>query len=242
MWKVPRKLRDCCCGFAFAVVFIPLLQPVQAQRPSIKFKEELWEIGVLQEGEKVSHTFEFINAGNAPLRVFDAWADCGCTSVVANATAIPPGKAGTLRVTFDSRGKPGKQSKHAYIATNDPTDPQKSVELRVFVEDFHRQAGPDFKPEKIFSTACVTCHGERAKGKTGETLFVSVCATCHKAGSKTSALDQAYLAAHPAAGLRPKIADGTAKMPGFAKNRGGPLTEGQIESLITYLLSVERRK
>jgi hypothetical protein len=50
-------------------------QSLWAQRPIIQFKVESFDLGILQEGEKVTRIFEFVNAGDAPLKIFDTFGD-----------------------------------------------------------------------------------------------------------------------------------------------------------------------
>jgi hypothetical protein len=60
--------------FGLLLVF-SLCQSILAQRPHIEFKEEIAELGELQEGEIVEHIFLFSNTGDAPLQIFDTFAD-----------------------------------------------------------------------------------------------------------------------------------------------------------------------
>lgn len=46
-----------------------------AQRARLEFKKTVHDFGTLQQGEKVSHVFEFVNAGDAPLQIFQTWGD-----------------------------------------------------------------------------------------------------------------------------------------------------------------------
>lgn len=73
--------------------------------PKFKFNEESWDFGTITEGEQVSHTFKFTNAGNADLVISSASASCGCTVPKHSKEPIPPGKTGEIAVTFNSAGK-----------------------------------------------------------------------------------------------------------------------------------------
>ena len=121
-------------------------------------------------------------------------------------------------------------------------NPQKSVQLWAKVEDFHRAAGNNFAPEKIFSTGCGTCHAERAKGKSGAELYDAVCAVCHRNGGISQALDAAFAAKAMPVDLRKKISAGIKRMPGFAAAHGGPLTAQQIDSLLAHFKSLGAEK
>jgi mono/diheme cytochrome c family protein len=121
------------------------------------------------------------------------------------------------------------------VVSNDPLNPQKSLQLTAKVENFHRTAGDGFVPEKIFAPGCVDCHSGRAKDKQGTELYSAVCAVCHRAGGTAVALDSTYMLKAKAEDVRRIISLGSKKMLGFAAAHGGPLTAKQIDSLLIFL-------
>jgi uncharacterized protein (DUF58 family) len=60
---------------ALLLVLVVSSQALWAQRPRLQLKEDSFNLGVLQEGEIVSHLFEFVNVGDAPLKIFDTFGD-----------------------------------------------------------------------------------------------------------------------------------------------------------------------
>ena len=66
--------RHVALGFIF-LGLVAFSQPLWAQRPKIQFKVDAYDLGVLQEGETVSRVFEFMNAGDAPLKIFETFGD-----------------------------------------------------------------------------------------------------------------------------------------------------------------------
>jgi mono/diheme cytochrome c family protein len=114
-------------------------------------------------------------------------------------------------------------------------NPQKSVELKSKIDNFHRSAGSNFVPEKIFASGCAGCHAGRAKGKSGAELFDAVCVVCHRTGGILPVVDAAYAAKAKPTELQQKISMGIKKMPGFSAAHGGPLTTKQIESLVNHI-------
>ncbi|HYG38743.1 MAG TPA: DUF1573 domain-containing protein [Cytophagales bacterium] len=86
--------------------------------PVITFKEKSYDFGTIQEGEKVRHTFEFTNTGEAPLIIQNASASCGCTVPNWPHEPIAPGKSGKIDVEFNSAGKTGPQNKTVSITAN----------------------------------------------------------------------------------------------------------------------------
>lgn len=86
--------------------------------PVMTFKEKEFDFGTIKEGDKVEHVFTFTNTGNADLIITDAKGSCGCTVPEYKKDAIKPGETSTMKVTFDSTGKPGKQQKSVNITAN----------------------------------------------------------------------------------------------------------------------------
>jgi hypothetical protein len=86
--------------------------------PVFNFAETRHHFGEIAEGEKVSYVFRFTNGGKADLVIANVSASCGCTAPEWPREPIPPGGEGHIKVTFDSQGKPGMQSKTVTVIAN----------------------------------------------------------------------------------------------------------------------------
>jgi len=86
--------------------------------PTMVFSDTNHDFGVIEQGEKVSYTFKFKNAGNADLVISSAVGSCGCTIPHYPKGTVSVGDTGTVDVTFDSSGKQGKVIKTVTIVTN----------------------------------------------------------------------------------------------------------------------------
>ena len=86
--------------------------------PVIVFKDTLHDFGTLKEGEVGNYEFDFTNTGKSPLLISGANASCGCTVADYPRDPIPPGQGGSLKVSFNSAGKPGHQEKSIAVKTN----------------------------------------------------------------------------------------------------------------------------
>ena len=86
--------------------------------PKFKFEKEIFDFGVIQEGESVQTSFKFKNVGKTPLIITDATATCGCTVPEYPKTPIKPGEEGMITVVFNSTGKLGMQDKVVTIKSN----------------------------------------------------------------------------------------------------------------------------
>ena len=85
---------------------------------SIAFEHTDFDFGTVDDGEKVKHTYKFKNTGNEPLIISSAKGSCGCTVPKWPSEPIPPGGEGQIDVEFDSKGKPGKQTKRVTVTAN----------------------------------------------------------------------------------------------------------------------------
>jgi hypothetical protein len=104
--------------------------------PQITFKQKNFDFGVLIEGEKVAHTFEFENTGNADLVITKVSTTCGCTVANYPKNPIPPGGKGKIEVVFNSAGKHGYQHKIVRILANtQPNLTELSIDAQVLGPD-----------------------------------------------------------------------------------------------------------
>ena len=85
---------------------------------TIKFEEEEFDFGTIQQGDIVEHTYAFTNTGEVPLIIENASASCGCTVPNWPKEPIAPGEKGEINVKFDSKGKKGVQNKQVTIRAN----------------------------------------------------------------------------------------------------------------------------
>ena len=98
---------------------------VKEGMPAFTFEKEEHDFGILIDGEKVSYSFRFTNSGDAPLIISNAKGSCGCTVPNYPKEPIAPGSTASIDVTFDSKGRTGKQSKAVTLTTN--TNPNRKV-------------------------------------------------------------------------------------------------------------------
>ena len=74
--------------------------------------------GNIIQGEKVNIDFRIKNTGKGDLIIANPKASCGCTVAKLPKKLLIPGEEGEIKVTFDSKGKTGKQSKRVTLMTN----------------------------------------------------------------------------------------------------------------------------
>ena len=84
----------------------------------IKFEEVLHDFGNIVEGTQATYEFTYINTGKAPLILTDVKPPCSCTTPEWPKDPLLPGKSAKIKVTFDSKGKPGSFSKTIEVKHN----------------------------------------------------------------------------------------------------------------------------
>lgn len=84
----------------------------------IKFETTTHDFGKITEGTLAVYEFSFTNTGTAPLLLTDVKPPCSCTTPEWPKEAILPGKSAKIKVTFDSKGKPGSFSKTIMVKHN----------------------------------------------------------------------------------------------------------------------------
>lgn len=100
--------------------FSNLTQEQIANAPVAVFAEKSFDFGAMNQGDKKEHTFSLVNNGKSDLIIRNVRSSCGCTAVAPAKKVIPAGESAPIKVTFDSRGKRGRQSKTITVITNDP--------------------------------------------------------------------------------------------------------------------------
>lgn len=102
---------------------ISLTTPIWAES-SISFVSKQHDFGELSEEDgSASCNFTFTNKGNSALVIHKAVASCGCTTPVYSKEPIAPGATSTVRVTYNTTGRPGAFHKTITLYTNDPDAP-----------------------------------------------------------------------------------------------------------------------
>ncbi|MFB1003804.1 MAG: DUF1573 domain-containing protein, partial [Bacteroidia bacterium] len=71
----------------------------------MSFSQSKWDFGTITEGERVEHTFKFVNDGKSDLVISSATASCGCTIPNWPKEPIAPGEESEIKVEFNSTGK-----------------------------------------------------------------------------------------------------------------------------------------
>lgn len=103
---------------AFALLFTAV--NFAAAQAEIKFDKLVQNVGTFPESNPVqTAVFSFKNVGDQPLIINQAVASCGCTVPEYTKAPIKPGESGTIKVTYNGKGKfPGHFKKTITVRTN----------------------------------------------------------------------------------------------------------------------------
>ena len=82
------------------------------------FEKVEHDFGKINQGDKVDYNFKFKNTGNVDLIISSAKGSCGCTVPEYPKEAVKPGESRKIKVSFNSEGKSGEQSKTVSIFAN----------------------------------------------------------------------------------------------------------------------------
>lgn len=106
--------------FLLLMMLASLVAYAQQEQPEIKFDKTVHIFGTFSEKTPVqTAVFAFTNIGKAPLIINQAIASCGCTIPSYTKEPIMPGEKGTVKVTYNGKGKfPGHFKKSITIRTN----------------------------------------------------------------------------------------------------------------------------
>lgn len=190
-------------------------------------------------------SFTVTNVSASPVIIRDVALSCGCSAATmpAKPWTLKSGEHGQITVTTDVRGKRGSLVKTAIVYASSGT------RVLTYQVDIQEPSTPEERArnqslaktdrQAVFRGECAKCHAEPAKGKTGKELFAVACGICHEAEHRASMVPDLKALKKPTARdyWQQWIAHGKAEtlMPAFGQKEGGPLTEGQIGSLVEFL-------
>lgn len=100
------------------------MKTIEAERaligkfPKVELDKEVHDFGTIKEGDVVETEFIVKNVGETDLVISDAKGSCGCTVPEPPKEPIKPGASAPIKVSFDSKNKPGSQEKTVTLTTN----------------------------------------------------------------------------------------------------------------------------
>lgn len=211
------------------------------------------DFGEVDGTRALEHVFRVENRGDKPLVITRVHSSCGCTAAMMETSVIDPGGEGKLRVSFNPGSREGTARKTVSIYSNDPVRSVLEIAVRARVVppsgETERRTRKRTHPRRyklFFEGSCADCHAPKKKDAIGAELYASVCAPCHgeegegrkvEDGDVAPPLDLRLMTVKTEAGIRQVISSGTGHpaMPGFDREYEGPLSPGQVASLVAII-------
>ncbi|MCB0727222.1 MAG: DUF1573 domain-containing protein [Ignavibacteriae bacterium] len=130
---------------ALKILLIPVLllivvtgsySKLLTSQPEIKFNDSNYNFGDVKEGVELEHIFKFTNDGEGTLVINSVQPSCGCTGVVMDEKKeFESGESGEIKITFNTQGRSGMNSKTVIVNTNDPVNPVTTLSFNCNVTD-----------------------------------------------------------------------------------------------------------
>lgn len=115
--------------------FPPMTERELARAPRFQVEEDTYDFGHVNQGEVLTHTFLFQNAGKDQLNIRKMKPTCNCLSTELKKKDFKGGSTGEIKVTFDTAGTGGSQVKRVTVFSNDPRKPAKDLILKAYVRE-----------------------------------------------------------------------------------------------------------
>lgn len=99
--------------------------------PKIIFDEISHDFGKITQGTVLEYSFKFKNEGSEKLVITSVNASCGCTgAVLEGKKEFEKDESGEIRVTFNTQGRMGINSKTVAIYSNDSTSSSVTLTIK----------------------------------------------------------------------------------------------------------------
>lgn len=122
----------------FSVLFVVFTNSnitASMKAPKIVFQEDFHDFGKVPQGPQLQYNFEFVNKGNATLKIEKIQTSCGCTgATVGEKTEYKKNEKGEVKVTFNTQGRQGNQEKTLLVFTNDPNNEQVLLKIKCEID------------------------------------------------------------------------------------------------------------
>jgi len=166
--RMNKRSKAMLLGFAFLIFLVSFT--IGEEKPKIKFSEGSYDFGKVSQGQVLTHTFVFQNAGDTTLKIKKVSSSCGCTVALVSQKKAAPGEKGEIRVTFNSRGYKGNVKKYIYVESNDPTQSIKTLFItaevdvpprpKIYLARYSVDAGLFLQGEEIKTRIRISNRGE----------------------------------------------------------------------------------
>lgn len=85
---------------------------------NLVFDNEVHDFGTVPEGPNADYEFTFKNTGKEPINLQTVNASCGCTTPSWSKEPVLPGKTGSIKASYATKGRPGGFTKSITVVSN----------------------------------------------------------------------------------------------------------------------------
>lgn len=86
---------------------------------SISYPKEIIKLNTVEEGEIVKFSFTLKNTSKQAVEITQIHPSCGCTTTEVEAFVLKPKKSKTIKMSFNSDGRPGTNYKEIHIMSSE---------------------------------------------------------------------------------------------------------------------------
>jgi len=113
---------------------LPVRRPTEKKsRGKIVFDQEIHNFGTLKDGEIISYSFIFRNAGGSPFKIIKAEKSCGCIDPHYSSNEILPGESSAIEVVLNTAGEWGNLIREVSLETSEGE--KKELHIGAYIEN-----------------------------------------------------------------------------------------------------------
>ncbi len=129
----PKRNQLIIIVMAIMFLLIYLAGCSKPEPAKLVISEDSWYYGEVTPDQRPAHDFTIKNEGGEKLIIESVYSSCPCVILDLPEKEIPPGEEALLKTTFDPTGYEGEVSKLVTIKSNDPENPEKTIEATITV-------------------------------------------------------------------------------------------------------------
>jgi hypothetical protein len=174
------KKNTLICLFALALATtscFPFSFKPKSTEPKLQLDQTSHDFGAIPATDTVQTVFNVKNVGGKTLEISRIQTSCGCTAAMMDSQSLKPGESSRLKVTFDPRGKAGRQARTLWLFTNDP-DPANQQKQLVIQADIQALTPMQQPAIQVLPTTAMP----QANGSMGPSQSIAIPAPEVKAG------------------------------------------------------------
>lgn len=132
-WKGADSIRLDVLAEVFEY-FPPIAKEDMSRVPQLSLSTKEVDWNDISPSEVQEEEVLLTNRGQETLEIRKVQGNCACLTLSLANTSIRPGESLPLKITFDPKGRLGRDQRNVYIFTNDPVNPVQLIVLKSRIE------------------------------------------------------------------------------------------------------------